>query len=86
MVIDSEAQMIYVSGGRVVDADWELCKYSGLYAYDIQAGSWEALESVHSSIVSVDVTDRLLRSMSDSSVGHPSIPPRFGTLYYFTSY
>jgi len=53
--------VIYVSGGRVVDADWELCKYSGLYAYDIRAGSWEALES-----------------MSDSSVGHPYIPPRFG--------
>ncbi|KAI0949078.1 hypothetical protein AcW1_008781 [Taiwanofungus camphoratus] len=49
MVIDSEAQKIYVSGGRVVDGDWESCKCSGLYAYDIHTGMWEMLQSDASS-------------------------------------
>ena len=44
MVIDSEAQVIYVSGGRVVDGDWEVSKYSGLYAYEIRTGIWQMLQ------------------------------------------
>ncbi|CCM02310.1 uncharacterized protein FIBRA_04401 [Fibroporia radiculosa] len=42
MVIECEAQVIWVSGGRVVDGEWEICKYSGLYSYDIRTGLWQA--------------------------------------------
>lgn len=41
MVIDSEAQIIYVCGGRVVDGDWESLKFSGLYSYDIKKNRWK---------------------------------------------
>ena len=44
MSIDSEAQMIYVSGGRVVDTDWDSMKFSGMYSYDIRACRWKPLE------------------------------------------
>lgn len=44
MVIDSEAQIIYVSGGRVADSDWETSKHAGLYAYDISTGRWKVLQ------------------------------------------
>lgn len=40
MSIDSEAQILYVQGGRVVDGDWENIKYSGLYAYEIRKSKW----------------------------------------------
>ncbi|KZT10880.1 uncharacterized protein LAESUDRAFT_643350 [Laetiporus sulphureus 93-53] len=43
MVMDSEAQVIYVFGGRVVDGAWKAPKYSGFYAYDIRTGCWEML-------------------------------------------
>ncbi|KZT71745.1 hypothetical protein DAEQUDRAFT_776737 [Daedalea quercina L-15889] len=48
MVMDCEAQTIYVSGGRVVDGDWEVSKYSGLYAYDIRTGLWQMLHAIWS--------------------------------------
>ncbi|KAL1942840.1 hypothetical protein VTO73DRAFT_5080 [Trametes versicolor] len=41
MEIDSEAQMIYVFGGRVADAEWEMLKFSGLYSYDIRTSRWK---------------------------------------------
>ena len=41
MAIDSDAQMIYVSGGRVAEAEWEALKFSGLYSYDIRTGNWK---------------------------------------------
>ncbi|KAH9944718.1 Muskelin N-terminus-domain-containing protein [Amylocystis lapponica] len=69
MVVDSNAQMIYVSGGRVVDGDWEQCKYSGLYGYDIRTGTWELFQYV--AMCSRDLT-------SDVASSHPYIPPRFG--------
>ena len=40
MAIDSEAQILYVQGGRVVDGDWENIKYSGLYAYETRKNKW----------------------------------------------
>lgn len=43
MLVDSEAGTIYVSGGRVVDGDWESIKYSGLYSYDIRVKKWRLL-------------------------------------------
>lgn len=44
--MDSETRMIYVSGGRVVDGDWESVKYSGLYSYNVQTGKWKLLQYV----------------------------------------
>ncbi|OSD06938.1 hypothetical protein PYCCODRAFT_1359801 [Trametes coccinea BRFM310] len=41
MVIDSEAQKIYVFGGRVGDAEWEALKFSGMYSYDIWTSRWK---------------------------------------------
>ncbi|EKM54710.1 uncharacterized protein PHACADRAFT_210495 [Phanerochaete carnosa HHB-10118-sp] len=41
MTIDSGAQVIYVSGGRVVDGDWDSLKFSGLYSYDIRKNKWK---------------------------------------------
>ena len=42
MVIDSENQMLYVFGGRIVsdDSAW---KFSGLYQYNIVTDHWEHL-------------------------------------------
>jgi hypothetical protein len=44
MVVDSEAQIIYVFGGRVVDGDWDVSKFSGLYSYDIASSKWKMLQ------------------------------------------
>ena len=41
MEIDSDAQVIYVSGGRVVDAEWDALKFSGLYSYNIRTSKWK---------------------------------------------
>ena len=46
MAIDSEAQMIYVSGGRVIDAEWDSLKFSGLYSYDIRTSRWKMYKFV----------------------------------------
>ncbi len=44
MVMDAEAQVVYVSGGRVVDGDWKDTKYSGLYSYDVRANKWKMFQ------------------------------------------
>ncbi|EJD02721.1 uncharacterized protein FOMMEDRAFT_156054 [Fomitiporia mediterranea MF3/22] len=36
LVLDTDAQVLYVQGGRVVDDDWKNPKYSGLYSYDLR--------------------------------------------------
>ena len=41
MAIDSEAQMIYISGGRVHEGEWEVLKFSGLYSYNIRTSKWK---------------------------------------------
>ena len=42
-MIDSERQMFFVFGGRVVDAIGESIKLSGMYSYDIRTGEWKVL-------------------------------------------
>lgn len=44
LAIDSDAQTIYVFGGRVVDSDRSPAKYSGLYSYDIRSSKWRNLQ------------------------------------------
>ncbi|KAI0645772.1 Muskelin N-terminus-domain-containing protein [Trametes meyenii] len=41
MEIDSEAQIIYVSGGRVTGTEWDALKFSGMYSYDIRTSKWK---------------------------------------------
>lgn len=49
MVMDSEAQMIYLSGGRVVNGDWDSPKYSGFYSYNVRTSKWKPLQPVSTS-------------------------------------
>ena len=59
MVIDSDAQIIWVFGGRVIDGDWNGEKYSGLYSYNIRMSKWRLLQSVHSSECGLLLTEVL---------------------------
>ncbi|KAJ7077270.1 Muskelin N-terminus-domain-containing protein [Mycena belliarum] len=45
MVIDCEAQIIYVYGGRVIDGDWGNTKFAGLYSYNIRLVKWHHLQT-----------------------------------------
>ncbi|TFK67379.1 galactose oxidase [Pluteus cervinus] len=62
MVMDSEEQVLYVFGGRVLDGDRENVKYSGLYSYSVRTSKWKCLQSADSTSTSSQVI----------------IPPRFG--------
>lgn len=44
MVMDCEAQILYVHGGRVIDGDWSNAKYAGLYSYNVRLGKWQLLQ------------------------------------------
>ncbi|KAK0240471.1 Muskelin N-terminus-domain-containing protein [Armillaria nabsnona] len=48
MVMDSDAQILYVFGGRVVDNDVAV-KYSGLYSYNVRLSKWKHLHPTDSS-------------------------------------
>jgi len=65
MVMDSEAQILYVFGGRVLDGDLDTSKYSGLYSYNISTSKWKLLQVP--SALGVDGTS-----------GSITIPPRCG--------
>jgi len=44
MVMDCEAQTLYVFGGRMVDGDWDSVKLSGLYRYNVWLSKWKMLQ------------------------------------------
>jgi len=48
MAMDSDAQILYVFGGRVVDGDWNKSKYAGLYSYNVSTSKWKSLQYVFS--------------------------------------
>ncbi|KAF5357318.1 hypothetical protein D9758_005835 [Tetrapyrgos nigripes] len=76
MVMDSEAQMLYVFGGRVVDGDWNSLKFSGLYSYSVQINKWRLLQHPdNSSHASVMIPSRFGHSMV--------LEPNTRTLYIF---
>jgi hypothetical protein len=64
MVMDCEAQILYVSGGRVVDGDWDSPKYSGMYSYNVRTSKWKLLQPQP--------------ALSMSSSVQPLISPRSG--------
>ncbi|KAG6919366.1 hypothetical protein DXG01_006915 [Tephrocybe rancida] len=76
MVLDSESQILYIFGGRVVDGDWESVKYSGLYSYNIRLSKWKLLQIADPPVVSA--------SMIPSRFGHSMVlEPSTRTLYIF---
>ena len=46
MVMDSDAQMIYIFGGRILNDALEPNKYGGFYSYDVRTSRWTNLQSV----------------------------------------
>ncbi|KAF8971232.1 Muskelin N-terminus-domain-containing protein [Flammula alnicola] len=62
MAMDSDAQILYVFGGRVVDGDWDNFKYSGLYSYNVSTSKWKSLQ----------------QPLVDPLHGSQVIPSRFG--------
>lgn len=46
MTMDCEAQILYVSGGRVIDGDWDNYRYGGLYSYNVRQSKWKLLQYV----------------------------------------
>ncbi|KAF7428082.1 hypothetical protein PC9H_007301 [Pleurotus ostreatus] len=64
MVIDSDAQIIYVFGGRVMDKHSEVVKYSGFYSYNIRLSKWRTIPA--------NATDH------GSEANQLIIPPRYG--------
>ncbi|KAF9526572.1 Muskelin N-terminus-domain-containing protein [Crepidotus variabilis] len=49
MAIDSDSHILYVFGGRVVDGNWDVFKYSGLYSYNISTSKWKLLQNAPTS-------------------------------------
>jgi hypothetical protein len=47
MAMDSAAQVLYVSGGRVYDGSSSAVKYSGLYSYEVSSDRWTLLQQVY---------------------------------------
>ncbi|EIW83449.1 hypothetical protein CONPUDRAFT_89328 [Coniophora puteana RWD-64-598 SS2] len=75
MVMDSNTQILYVSGGRVVDGDWESPKYSGLYSYNVRTSKWKLLQPTNASSGGTTIPPRFGHSMV--------LDPIAGTLFVF---
>ncbi|KAF9010759.1 Muskelin N-terminus-domain-containing protein [Cyathus striatus] len=58
MVMDCESQMLYVFGGRIIEADH--AKFSGLYSYNVRTSKWKLL---HSNSSQVNIPSRYGHSM-----------------------
>ncbi|KAF8907826.1 Muskelin N-terminus-domain-containing protein [Gymnopilus junonius] len=86
MVMDSEAQILYVFGGRVVDGDWDTPKYSGLYSYNVSTSKWKQLQYASSLFLSLRFVTKFSfllvigRPLADVSYNSPQgIPSRSGS-------
>ncbi|KAF8893559.1 Muskelin N-terminus-domain-containing protein [Infundibulicybe gibba] len=76
MVMDSDAQMVYVFGGRVVDDELSTTKYSGLYSYNVRTSKWKLLQHPDTTGAS--------QVIIPSRFGHSMIlEPRSHTLFIF---
>ncbi|CAG8499389.1 16163_t:CDS:10 [Acaulospora morrowiae] len=74
MCIDSEAQIIYVFGGRTMPQDSENFSYSGLYTYTIPTKEWKLIRSNNNS------SDDLLQLKS--RIGHSMLFDQHEKLLY----
>ncbi|KAF9446346.1 hypothetical protein P691DRAFT_733454 [Macrolepiota fuliginosa MF-IS2] len=73
VVVDSERQILYSYGGRVLDGDWDTYKYAGLYAYSIKTGRWKLLQPADNSPCTIP-----------PRFGHSMVlEPNANTLYIF---
>ncbi|THH29268.1 hypothetical protein EUX98_g4922 [Antrodiella citrinella] len=63
MVIHNKSQMIYVSGGRIVDGDWDSVKYSGVYSYNVRTSTWKLLQPIDLLNVHPSIPPRFGHSM-----------------------
>ncbi|KAJ2926627.1 hypothetical protein H1R20_g10465, partial [Candolleomyces eurysporus] len=63
MAMDSEAQILYVSGGRIVDGEWETSKYSGLYSYNVRLSKWKLLQPSDTNTTASVIPSRFGHSM-----------------------
>lgn len=43
MALDSETQMLYVFGGRIVDGEWDTVKCAGMYCYNVRRSKWSCI-------------------------------------------
>ncbi|KAJ6521911.1 Muskelin N-terminus-domain-containing protein [Mycena vulgaris] len=78
MVIDCEAQILYVYGGRVIDGDWANTKYAGLYSYNIRLAKWQHLQ------ISPKPTASFNGGIIPARYGHSMVlDDRTRTLYIF---
>lgn len=68
MVMDSETQTIYVSGGRVVNGDWDSPKYSAFYSYDVRSSKWKLLQPISASGLSSSVQSSISHRSGHSMV------------------
>ncbi|KAF9467401.1 Muskelin N-terminus-domain-containing protein [Collybia nuda] len=76
MVMDSDSQIMYVFGGRVVDGDWNSVKYSGLYSYNVRLNKWKLLQHPD--------TSNTAQVIIPSRFGHSMVlEPYSRTLYIF---
>lgn len=82
MVMDSEAQMLYVFGGRVVDGDWDVSKFSELYSYNLITSKWKLLQYVVLCLSWISQAFKPSRQpLADPLHGYQAIPPRFGAFH-----
>ncbi|KAJ7680656.1 Muskelin N-terminus-domain-containing protein [Mycena polygramma] len=78
MVMDCEAQILYVHGGRIIDGDWANSKYAGLYSYNVRLGKWQQLQ------ISPQPNTPLGGEVIPARLGHSMVlDDRTRTLYIF---
>ncbi|KAJ3185891.1 hypothetical protein HK101_009778 [Irineochytrium annulatum] len=76
MVVDSEAQVMYIFGGRTVGPDASTTNYSGLYAYFISTNRWRLIRG--------DTTQPENAIQLKSRIGHSMLlNPHTRELYIF---
>ncbi|KAI0358515.1 hypothetical protein OH77DRAFT_1189211 [Trametes cingulata] len=75
MEMDCEAQVIYVFGGRVVDAEWEALKFSGMYSYDVRTSKWKMYNTSDAYASQPSIPSRFGHSMV--------LDPKSQTLFIF---
>ncbi|TCD65352.1 hypothetical protein EIP91_002791 [Steccherinum ochraceum] len=63
MIIDCDTRMIYMSGGRVVDGDWDAVKYAGMYSYNMQSGKWRTIQPNDATGMHPNIAPRFGHSM-----------------------